>query len=227
MGTDPLRFAPNGLLASAPPPGSLVGYTGFGLRWILRRRLKWARDALPGDGFATVLEVGYGNGAFMHELAKRATQIYGSDVHLHGADVRQRLARDGVVPHLVRSNGGALPFRPGAFDAVVIVSPLDQADDPACTLREAMRVVRTGGAVVCIAPRVLRWVNRLAALILGVDPDEHVQGARLRMQVALADRSLRAERTLRPRLAPRFLAPYEVVVLRQLPARPPLAVRPV
>jgi hypothetical protein len=44
-----------------------------------------------------------------------------------------------------------------------------------------------------------------------------VHDGRERVQAALADRSLRAERSLRPRLAPRFLAPYEVVVLRRLP----------
>jgi SAM-dependent methyltransferase len=193
-----------------------VPYGSFGLRWVLRQRLKWARDALPGDRFATVLEIGYGKGVFMLELAKHASHVCGCDVHDDGADVRRQLTREGVIPHLVRSPSEVLPFRDGAFDAVVIVSALEQLRDPGRTLREAVRVVLPGGAVVCVAPRVLRWADRLGTL-LGTERDNGVHDGRVRVQAALADRSLRAERSLRPRLAPRFLAPYEVVVLRRLP----------
>jgi SAM-dependent methyltransferase len=217
MEIDRLNSDLNGSLSETSPVDAVVADPGFGLGWVLRQRLKWARDALPGDGFATVLEVGYGSGMFMRELAKHAAGLYGSDVHAHGARVRRQLARDGVVPYLVRSAGDALPFREGSFDAVVIASALELTGDPARTLREAVRVVRAGGAVVCIAPRVLRWASRLGSLLLGTTLDEPGRGGRARTQAALADRSLRAERSLRPRLAPRFLAPYEVVVLRRLP----------
>ena len=188
----------------------------FGLRWLLRQRLKWACNALPGDRFATVLEIGYGDGAFMHELAKHASHVYGSDAHARGADVRRRLTCGGVIPHLVRNASDALPFCNGAFDAVVIVSSLERMRNPAIALREAVRVVRPGGAVVCVASRHLPWARRLAAL-LGTVVDSEVRDGRVRVQAALADRALRAERSPRPRLAPRFLAPYEVVVLRRLP----------
>src|SRR5215469_13630392 len=120
----------------------------FGLRWLLRQRLKWVRDALPGDRFATVLEIGYGDGACRHELAKHASHVYGSDLHARGADVRRRLTCGGVIPHLVRNASDALPFCDDAFDAVVIVSSLERMRDPATALREAVRVVRSGGAVV-------------------------------------------------------------------------------
>jgi SAM-dependent methyltransferase len=188
----------------------------FGLRWVLRRRLKWARDALPGDRFATVLEIGYGDGSFMHELAKHASHVYGSDLHGRGAEIRRRLTGSGVIPHLVRSTSDALPFCDGAFDGVVIVSSLERMRNPATALREAVRVVRPGGAVVCVASRSLPWAQRLGALI-GTVPDKEILDARVRVEAALADRALRAERSSRPRLAPRFLAPYEVAVLRRLP----------
>lgn len=212
----PLRSAPGGLLPLSSRIDPAVRYGSFGLHWVLRQRLKWACDALPGDRFATVLEIGYGEGAFMHELARHASHVCGSDVHEHGAEVRRQLTREGVIPHLVRSTSEALPFRDGAFDAVVIVSALEEHRDPGCTLREAVRVVLPGGAVVCVVPRVLRWADRLGTL-LGTERDSEVHDGRVRVQAALADRSLRAERSLRPRLAPRFLAPYEVVILRRLP----------
>jgi len=188
----------------------------FGLRWLLRQRLKWVRDALPGDRFARVLEIGYGDGACRHELAKHASHVYGSDLHARGADVRRRLTCGGVIPHLVRNVSDALPFCDGAFDAVVIVSPLERMRNPADALREAVRVVRPGGAVVSVASRTLPWAERLAALVRMV-PASEAHNGRVRVQAALADRALRAERSPRPRLAPRFLAPYEVVVLRRLP----------
>lgn len=199
-----------------PNADTREGYASFGLPWVLRQRLKWARDALPGDRFATVLEIGYGDGAFMHELGRQASHVYGSDVHRHGADVRRRLTREGVIPHLVTSAGDALPFCDGAFDAVVMVSAVEALPDPGQALREAVRVVRPGGAVVCVAQRVLPWADRLG-MLLRADRDPETHDGRLRVQAALADRTLRAERSPRPRLAPKFLAPYEVVVLRRLP----------
>ena len=189
---------------------------GFGIPWVLRQRLKWARDALPGDRFSKVLELGYGDGTFMHELAKHASHVYGSDLHGHGAETRRQLTASGVIPHLVRSTSDALPFCDGAFDAVVIVSALERMHNPARALREAVRVVRPGGAVVCVASRNLPWAQRLGALI-GTVPDKETRDGRVRVEAALADRALRAERSPRPRLAPRFLAPYEVAVLRRLP----------
>ena len=217
MGTGSLRLAPPGLLPSISTLDSAEPSTVSGIGWALRQRLKWVRDALPGEGFATVLEIGYGNGIFMHELSKHATRLFGCDVHTHAADVRRQLTRDGVMPYLVRNTGEALPFRDGAFDAVVIVSVHELLTNPTSTLHEASRVVRPGGAVVCIAPRVLRWATRLRWLLGGVWDDSEIQGALLRIETALADRTLRAERSLRPRHAPRFLAPYAIVVLRRLP----------
>lgn len=215
MGTLP-RSATSPVLSASSLAHTPEAYESFGLRWVLRQRLKWARDALPGDRFATVLEVGYGEGGFMQELAKHASHVYGSDVHGRGSQVRKRLTREGVIPHLVTSTGDALPFCDAAFDAVVMVGSPESLPDPAHALREAVRVVRPGGAVVCVAPRVLPWADRLGTL-LGGDRDTALHDGRVRMQAALADRSLRAERSPRPRLAPRFLAPYEVVVLRRLP----------
>jgi SAM-dependent methyltransferase len=217
MGTGSVRLAPPGLLPSIRALDSAEPANVSGIGWALRQRLKWVRDALPGEGFATVLEVGYGNGIFMHELSKHATRLFGCDVHTHAADVRRQLRRDGVMPYLVRNTSDALPFRDGAFDAVVIVSVQELLARPATTLHEASRVVRPGGAVVCIAPRALRWATRLRWLLGEAWNDGDIQEALLRIETALADRTLRAERSLRPRLAPRVLAPYEIVVLRRLP----------
>ncbi len=223
MGIGPLRLPPRGLLSPTSPVDAVLRYYTFGTGWMLRQRLKWARDALPGDRFARVLEIGYGSGIFMHELARHTTALFGSDVHMKGGEVRERLARDGVIPFLVRSSGDALPFRAGAFDAVVIVSALEFIGDPGQALREAVRIVRPGGAVVCVTPRILRWADRIHAFLTRIDPAAAARRrrrrGRARVQEALADATLDAERSLRPRLAPRFLAPYELVVLRRLPTR--------
>jgi SAM-dependent methyltransferase len=193
-------------------------YYRFGAGWVLRQRLKWARDALPGERFSRLLEIGYGSGVFMHELGKHTLQLFGTDVHAHGAQVKKRLATSGTLLNAVRSSGDALPFRDGAFDAVVMVSALEYMGDPGLALREAVRVVRPGGAVVCVTPRGLRWTERLYSFLLRFDPDSRDRGGRAKVQAALADQSLRAERFPRPRLAPKFLAPYELIVLRRMPA---------
>jgi SAM-dependent methyltransferase len=180
--------------------------------WMLRQRLHWVVAQLP-MGCDAVLEIGYGSGVFLYELARHARTLVGVDVHRYGGSVRRRCALDGVTVMPARATGSALPFADGSFDAVVLVSALEFIPDPASCLRESLRVVRAGGRVIAVSPRMHHWADAVWRAISGADPEVDFQGGRERVAQALADPTLPVAHHPRPWPLPNVIAPYDVVVL--------------
>ncbi len=209
-----LVLPPPGHLPQTGPVDYVDHYYGGGMGMVLRERLRWVRDALPAS-VGSVLEIGYGSGVFMYTLASRAKTLFGIDIHAHGAAVSRQLDQDGIHLTAAQGSGMTLPYRNGAFDAVVIVSALEFMDDPKACLVESLRVTRPGGRVVCVTPRILRWADALYRTLVGIDPETDFKGGRQRVQRALADLPDHPERHPRPRRLPSPLAPYELVLLHK------------
>lgn len=207
-----LHLPPRGRLQVTGPVDFVAQYYSGPAGWMLRQRLRWVANALPARSDA-VLEIGYGSGVFLYELARRARTLVGIDVHEHGASVRRRCAIDGVTMMPARASGSALPFADGSFDAVVLVSTLEFIPDPASCLRESLRVVRAGGRVIAVTPRIHPWADAVWRAISGADPEADFQGGRERVERALADPALPARHHPRPRPLPNSVAPYDLVVL--------------
>ena len=62
---------------------------------------------------------------------------------------------------------GALPFRSGAFDALVSLEGIEHFEDQTGFLRECARVLRPGGSMVLTTPNVLHLSSRLSAFWTG------------------------------------------------------------
>jgi demethylmenaquinone methyltransferase/2-methoxy-6-polyprenyl-1,4-benzoquinol methylase len=115
-------------------------------RW--RRFLVSTVDAGPMD---TVLDVATGTAAVALELARQ------KDCYVVGVDLTPEMLDEGrrrVVLaaatrkiRLEEADARALPFDDGTFDAVTFTYLLRYVEDPAATLRELVRVVKTGGTV--------------------------------------------------------------------------------
>lgn len=104
------------------------------------------RDAairLLGEGPGRLLDIGCGTGA--QSLAFRDTgwELTGVDI----SDDMLRLARARGL-EVVRADVAALPFEDASFDAVVSLWTHTDVDDFAAAVREAARVLRTGGTLV-------------------------------------------------------------------------------
>ena len=121
---------------------------------------RWSRLSVP-DLLAAarivqghrVLDVATGTG----EAAALAVPIVGDSGFVVGSDISLEMVRsaclrlDNPLFCPVNSDGQALPFRDGAFDAVVCQLGLQFFPNPAAGLSEFRRVVRTGGMVaVCV-----------------------------------------------------------------------------
>src|SRR3981081_3067899 len=69
---------------------------------IQRLRFDLVRSMLRGSRAHRLLEIGYGSGVFLPELARHADQLHGIDPHPFPDDVAQVLAQHGVQAKLVR-----------------------------------------------------------------------------------------------------------------------------
>ena len=100
-----------------------------------------------------MLEVGCGAGAVLAVLGQEYP-----GVHLFGIDrepkqlafFREHLARAGVEATLQEADALALPFADESFDHVWMMWFLEHVADPPAALREARRVLVSGGAITAI-----------------------------------------------------------------------------
>jgi ubiquinone/menaquinone biosynthesis C-methylase UbiE len=98
----------------------------------------------PGE---RVLDLGVGTGRYAASVARTGAWVVGVDGAAGMLAVaRSRTDVDTVV--LVRADAARLPFRDGAFDAVLAVTSLCFTADPGRVLTEAARVLRPGGRLV-------------------------------------------------------------------------------
>ena len=104
-------------------------------------------DALPAP-CDRVLDVGCGEGMLALDLADRAGQVVGLDVHEPTIEVARRDAARGNITYVV---GDLLTadLEPGSFDAVVSIAALHHLDTVAA-LERIRNLVRPGGAVVVV-----------------------------------------------------------------------------
>jgi demethylmenaquinone methyltransferase/2-methoxy-6-polyprenyl-1,4-benzoquinol methylase len=135
-------------------------------RW---RRFLVSRVAVgPTD---TVLDVATGTGAVARELIRqKGCAVVGLDQSPEMlAEARRRLGAD---VELVDGTAERLPFDDASFDALTFTYLLRYVEDPAATLRELARVVRSGGTIASLEfalPRGL-WQPLWELYVRGVLP---------------------------------------------------------
>jgi SAM-dependent methyltransferase len=227
----PILLPPRGRLHPTGRVDYIERYYGGCLAVALRRRLRWAREALPTGRCDSLLEIGYGSGVFFYEAARHADHVLGIDVHPWGDNVRRSCGVDGIAVTTIQGDGCAVPLADNSIDVVVIISALEFMDDPTRCLRESFRLIRPGGRVVAVTARAHAWSDTLWRALAGGHPEEEFRGGRERVERALATAErrqigVRIGRYPRPRPLPRFVAPYELVVIELPRPRPDRRARP-
>lgn len=123
--------------------------------------------------FNRLLEIGYGSGVFMPELAKRASELYGLDPHPMPDEVESVLLRHGINAKLTSGTAESLPYEDNFFDCAVSVSAIEYVEniDQAC--QELIRVLRPGGSVIIATPGVSPIWDLALRLSTGENPEQY------------------------------------------------------
>jgi ubiquinone/menaquinone biosynthesis C-methylase UbiE len=130
-----------------------LAWTYDPVSWLvsLGRWRRWQQTILPHlPPSGRVLEVGFGPGHLLRDLASAGYQTVGlelSPAMLRLA--RRRLRRQRIDIALCRGSAGALPFTGCTFDAVVLTFPTPYVYDPAW-LAHLPRVLKAGGRLVVV-----------------------------------------------------------------------------
>ena len=113
---------------------------------IATAKLSIRPELLPSGGASRVLDVGCGDGRHIVEAAKRGCFAVGVDYD--AGELRKARARFGAHRvDLIAADASRLPFRDGAFDAVICTETLEHLPDDAGAIGEIARVLRDGGAL--------------------------------------------------------------------------------
>lgn len=137
-------------------------YTRPVIGWLFRRRIEMGLELVGelGTG-ARVLEVGYGAGLVLYNLAAKGAELHGLDLDADPAQVSQRLQQLGVSAKLTR--GSVLDMRnayaDGFFDAAICFSVFEHLAEPRRALDELDRVVQPGGRMLIGMPAVNRFME--------------------------------------------------------------------
>jgi ubiquinone/menaquinone biosynthesis C-methylase UbiE len=150
---------------------------------------------LPNRRFARVLEIGYGSGIFMPELAGRCDELYGVDIHPHASTVSRHLKSHGIDAALTRGSGIALPFKDQTFDCIVAMSCLEYIDPFDNAAREIKRVLRRDGCVVVVTPGTSPLIDFGHDLLTG-RPVKEGYGDRRRLLAPTLAKYLRVHREM-------------------------------
>jgi hypothetical protein len=157
-----------------------------GLGWVARLRLRAVAAALEGRRVDRLLEVGYGSGVFLPELARHCDALYGIDLHQNAPAVETSMRAQGVDARLLSASEHCVG--------------------------ELLRVTRPGGAVLAVTPGKSALLDFGLKIMTGETGEDTFEGRRGTIVPAF-ERLGRVERIVRlPRVVHKVLPLYAVVV---------------
>ncbi|MEU4573153.1 class I SAM-dependent methyltransferase [Nonomuraea sp. ATR24] len=156
------------LVGQAHRPRGVVGWATswmFALRPSNRQRNRWAVSLLDVRPTDRVLEIGFGPGIAIAELARRAThgQVFGVDHSL--TMVRQAARRNAAAVRarrvrLTQASVERLPSFGDPLDAVLAVNSAGFWPNPVERLAELRRLLRPGGRIALVSQPRSPGANR-------------------------------------------------------------------
>jgi ubiquinone/menaquinone biosynthesis C-methylase UbiE len=180
-----LHLLPEEVLVKTGP----VDHADWNFRPVLgviqRARFRLLLDLLGAERFDRLLEVGYGSGVFLPELARRCRSLYGVDIHREPERVAAALGKLDVRASLSTASAEAMPFEDGFFDAAVAVSSFEFIGDFDRACREIGRVVGPRGVFFVVTPGDSPILDAGLKILTGADARRDYGGRRKEVMPAL------------------------------------------
>ncbi len=191
------------------------------LGFIERRRYQLLTKLLVTDHFERALELGYGSGIFLPELARYADAVSGADPHDRSQDVSVELARFGVTATLYSAPGEHLPMADASFDLVVVVSALEFVTDIDQVCAEMHRVLTPDGTLCVVTPGQSRLIDLGLRVLSGEKAEDTFTGGRAKVVPTLHRYFTEVAVAEFPPCAPRSLCLYTALRMKPRADAPP------
>jgi SAM-dependent methyltransferase len=106
-----------------------------------------------------MLEIGFGNGAYVAAFARAGARMHGLEVNQTLFSIAQEyVPQSGVSADLKVYDGEHFPYADASLDAIYSVSVLEHVTNPRAVIQEAARVLKPGGVFYLAFPN--RWNPR-------------------------------------------------------------------
>jgi len=123
---------------------------------------RWQRAAMPHLTGERVLEVAFGTGGLLIDLAEAGYCPFGLELSPYMMRIAKgKLGRKGLAVPLCRGRAQAMPFADGAFDSLAVTFPADFILEPTALI-EMGRVLQPGGRLVIVPGGYLLSHNPVA-----------------------------------------------------------------
>lgn len=162
--------------------------------YVYRKRLSQTAALLGPQRYPSMLEVGYGSGILLPELARHTDRLVAIDIHPQRDKVATMLRGLGIQADLRQADLYQMPFENQAFDALFCLSVLEHLTELDRALAEFVRVTKPGAPLVFGFP-VRNLVTDTFFRAVGYDPRRiHPASHRDIERAILARKDLRLER---------------------------------
>ena len=136
------------------------------------RRMEIASGLLGSKKYDKLLDLGFGSGIFLPELASRCTSLFGMDNHGNIAFVKEMAKVEKVEVNLLAGDILKIPFKDKVFDCIVCLSVLEHIKNLSETVKEMYRIVKDDGILVAGFP-TKNWIMNLGFTFTGCDYNFH------------------------------------------------------
>lgn len=120
------------------------------LGFIQRRRFQLIVKLFGTTRYKHALDVGYGSGVFLPELARHATDVSGVDPHDHNDKTHVALEQVEVAATLYSGPAEHLPMADASYDLLVVASALEFMTDIEQVCKEMVRVLTPDGTLCVV-----------------------------------------------------------------------------
>ena len=113
-----------------------------------------------------VLDVGCNDGFIGEMLIKKQNKVFGLDIVKNNLEIAESR---GLIVKNVNVEKEKLPFKNNYFDVVILGDIIEHVFDTDRLLREARRILKTGGKLIVTTPNIASLGRRIM-LLFGISP---------------------------------------------------------
>lgn len=184
------------------------------LGFIQRRRFQLIVKLLGTTRYKHALDVGYGSGVFLPELARHATDVSGVDPHDRNDEAHVALEKVGVDATLYSAPAEHLPMADASYDLLVVVSALEFVTDIEQVCKEMVRVLTTDGTLCVVTPGQSALIDFGLRVLSGQKAEDSFSGSRAKVVPTLNRYFSPLEVAEFPPFAPKSLRLYTALKMQ-------------